>query len=377
MRMDLGSVYVCKSTPKMSGFDSNPFVKPVDVNPFQYLKSNIDRLRYVRLCMGVCPDGWDSPAQDESITEATSGGGLETRAEFNPFSGDGLGNSTTIPISAASQPAVLQASVETNLKSTTAAGVADLAKQQAELEKKAAELERKELDFQNRAAGRGLPLGERVNNWPPFPRIFPIKPCFHQDFQEDIPEQYRKICIRMYYLWLFHCTTLFMNVWACLAYFIGDSAYGVDFGLSILWFIIFSPVAFICWYRPVYKAFRSDSSFNFFFFFFVFFFQVAVYIIQTVGIPKWGNSGWISSISMIKTNIAVAVVMMVVAGFFTVNSILAVILLKMVHSKYRNTGASFSKAQVEFSQEVMSNRTFQSATTSAATSAAQGMFQRN
>ncbi|CAL8352353.1 unnamed protein product [Merluccius merluccius] len=347
------SVSIAKSTPKMSGFDSNPFVKPVDVNPFQ----------------------------DESITEATSGGGLETRAEFNPFSGDGLvgmsGNSTTIPISAASQPAVLQASVETNLKSTTAAGVADLAKQQAELEKKAAELERKELDFQNRAAGRGLPLGERVNNWPPFPRIFPIKPCFHQDFQEDIPEQYRKICIRMYYLWLFHCTTLFMNVWACLAYFIADAAYGVDFGLSILWFILFSPVAFICWYRPVYKAFRSDSSFNFFFFFFVFFFQVTVYIIQTVGIPKWGNSGWISSISMVKTNIAVAVVMMVVAGFFTVNSILAVILLKMVHSKYRNTGASFSKAQVEFSQEVMANRTFQSATTSAATSAAQGMFQRN
>ena len=34
---------------------------------------------------------------------------------------------------------------------------------------------------------------------------------------------------------------------------------------------------------------RSDSSFSFFFFFFVFFFQVAVYIIQCVGIPKWGN----------------------------------------------------------------------------------------
>ena len=34
---------------------------------------------------------------------------------------------------------------------------------------------------------------------------------------------------------------------------------------------------------------RSDSSFSFFFFFFVFFFQVAVYIIQSVGIPSWGN----------------------------------------------------------------------------------------
>lgn len=38
-----------------------------------------------------------------------------------------------------------------------------------------------------------------------------------------------------------------------------------------------------------FSSLRSDSSFSFFFFFFVFFFQVVVYVIQTVGIPKWGN----------------------------------------------------------------------------------------
>lgn len=41
-------------------------------------------------------------------------------------------------------------------------------------------------------------------------------------------------------------------------------------------------------------------------------------------------SGWILSISVLRMNLAVAVVMLVVAGFFTVNAILAVILLKMV-----------------------------------------------
>lgn len=80
---------------------------------------------------------------------------------------------------------------------------------------------------------------------------------------------------------------------------------------------------------------------------------------------------------MINKNLAVAVVMMVVAGFFTVNAVLAVILLKMVHSKYRNTGASFSKAQQEFSQGVLTNRTVQSAAASAASSAAQGAFGRS
>lgn len=53
-----------------------------------------------------------------------------------------------------------------------------------------------------------------------------------------------------------HTATLFLNVLACLAYFTSNSDNGVDFGLSILWFILFTPVSFVCWYRPVYKAFR-------------------------------------------------------------------------------------------------------------------------
>ncbi|XP_029499592.2 secretory carrier membrane protein 2, like [Oncorhynchus nerka] len=330
----------------MSGFDENPFVDAVDVNPFQ----------------------------DASVTRITSGG-IETVEEFNPFSASAMGThtGTTIPISAASsQPAVLQASaVEPTPQATAAAAQANLLRQQEELEKKAAELDRKEQELQNRPGGHIT----KENNWPPLPKFSPIKPCFYQDFNEDIPEEYQKICKRMYYLWMFHSITLFLNLLACLAYFTADPNAGVDFGLSILWFVLFTPVSFICWYRPVYKAFRSDSSFSFFFFFFVFFFQVSVYIIQCVGIPKWGNSGWISSITMIRSNMAVAVVMMVVAGCFTVNAVLAIILLKMVHSNYRRTGANFTKAQQEFSSGVLTNQTFQSAAASAASSAAQGAFQ--
>lgn len=42
-----------------------------------------------------------------------------------------------------------------------------------------------------------------------------------------------------------------------------------------------------------------------------------------------------------------------------------------VHSMYRHTGASFQKAQDEFSQGVITNRSFQSAAATAATSAFQ------
>ncbi|XP_053721884.1 secretory carrier-associated membrane protein 2-like [Synchiropus splendidus] len=327
----------------MSAYDSNPFADPVDVNPFQ----------------------------DDSVTQATRGA-MDRLGEYNPFSSTEMSErtDTTIPISSTvSQPAVLQTSVEQSAQVTAAAGQANLMRQQAELERKAAELDRKEQELNNRASSAPVNAGDRVNNWPPLPSFFPVKPCFYQDFERDIPEEYRRICKRMYYLWMFYSVTLFLNVLACLSCFTANNSCSVDFGLSILWFILFTPVSFICWYRPVYKAFRSDSSFSFFFFFFVFFFHAAVTVIQSVGIPRWGNSGWIISISLIQPNLAVAVVMMVVAGFFTVNAVLGIILLKMVHSKYRRTGASFTKAQQEFSDGVLTNRTFQSAATSAAASA--------
>ena len=44
---------------------------------------------------------------------------------------------------------------------------------------------------------------------------------------------------------------------------------------------------------------------------------------------------------------------------------------------YRRTGASFQKAQQEFSQGVFTSKTFQTAAATAATSAAQGTFQGN
>uniref|UniRef100_A0A8C3AVS4 Secretory carrier-associated membrane protein n=1 Tax=Cyclopterus lumpus TaxID=8103 RepID=A0A8C3AVS4_CYCLU len=258
--------------------------------------------------------------------------------------------STTIPISAASsQPAVLQTSVEQSAQANAATGQAALIKQQEELERKAADLERKDQELQNSSAAKD-------NNWPPLPSCSPVKPCFYQTLRK-IPEEYRRTCKRMYYLWMFHSATLFLNVLACLASFTAGSEYGVDLGLSIVWFMLFSPVAFICWYRPVYKAFRSDNSFSFFFFFFVFFFQVAVYVIQAVGIPKWGNRSVGTSFNNHLHRFLTSRVRMSLS--------------------FGRTGASFTKAQQEFSSGVLTNRTVQTAASNAATSAAQGAFDRS
>ncbi|XP_036997570.2 secretory carrier-associated membrane protein 2 isoform X2 [Artibeus jamaicensis] len=294
----------------MSAFETNPFADPMDVNPFQ----------------------------DPSVTQLTSAsqGGL---AEFNPFSETNA--ATTVPVTqlpGPSQPAVLQPSVEPaqpTPQAVASAAQASLLRQQEELDRKAAELERKERELQNSVAN----LHVRENNWPPLPLWCPVKPCFYQDFSTEIPADYQRICKMLYYLWMLHSVTLFLNLLACLAWFLVDSSKGVDFGLSILWFVIFTPCAFLCWYRPIYKAF----------------------------------SGWIAALSTLKQDLAVSIIMMVVAGFFTLCAVLALFLLKRVHSLYRRTGASFQQAQEEFSQGIFSNRTFRSA----ASSAARGAFQGN
>ncbi|XP_052044193.1 secretory carrier-associated membrane protein 2 [Apodemus sylvaticus] len=329
----------------MSAFDTNPFADPVDVNPFQ----------------------------DPSVTQLTSApqSGL---AEFNPFSETNA--ATTVPVTqvpGSSQPAVLQPSVEPaqpTPQAVAAAAQAGLLRQQEELDRKAAELERKERELQNTAAN----LHVRDNNWPPLPSWCPVKPCFYQDFSTEIPADYQRICRMLYYLWMLHSVTLFLNLLACLAWFTSDAANGTAFGLSILWFLIFTPCAFLCWYRPIYKAFRSDNSFSFFVFFFVFFCQIGIYFIQLIGLPNLGTSGWLAALSTVQNGpLAVTIIMMVVAGFFTLCAGLSLFLLQRVHALYRRTGASFQQAQEEFSQGLFSSRTFRSA----ASSAARGTFQGN
>ncbi|CDQ90454.1 unnamed protein product [Oncorhynchus mykiss] len=335
----------------MSGFDENPFVDAVDVNPFQ----------------------------DASVTQITSGG-IETVEEFNPFSASAMGThtGTTIPISAASsQPAVLQASA---VEPTPQVSNRDLNEGEGGWQCGTLTILANNFSLFHIVLNtmhiktKGRENWKSILTWSYYSSFFckdPVPKLLSNT--APVSSSLTLIC----FVSPVHSITLFLNLLACLAYFTADPNAGVDFGLSILWFVLFTPVSFVCWYRPVYKAFRQTGTYLtlFFFFFFVFFFQVSVYIIQCVGIPKWGNSGWISSITMIRSNMAVAVVMMVVAGCFTVNAVLAIILLKMVHSNYRRTGANFTKAQQEFSSGVLTNQTFQSAAASAASSAAQGAFQ--
>ncbi|KAJ8340721.1 hypothetical protein SKAU_G00353540 [Synaphobranchus kaupii] len=130
-----------------------------------------------------------------------------------------------------------------------------------------------------------------------------------------------------------------------------------NFGMAILWLILFTPCSYVCWFRPIYKAFKTDSSFNFMAFFFVFMAQVAISIIQSIGIPGWGVCGWLATIA-----------------FFAVLSSIA---LTKVHNFYRGSGGSLSKAQEEWASGAWKNPHVQQATQQAALGGVQGAMQQN
>ncbi|EHB07318.1 Secretory carrier-associated membrane protein 3 [Heterocephalus glaber] len=256
-------------------------------------------------------------------------------------------------------------------QATAAAATAELLKKQEELNRKAEELDRRERELQHVALGG---TATRQNNWPPLPSFCPVQPCFFQDISMEIPQEFQKTVSTMYYLWMCSTVALLLNFLACLARFCVDTDSGSGFGLSLLWVLLFTPCSFVCWYRPMYKAFRSDSSFNFFVFFFIFFSQNVLFVLQAIGIPGWGFSGWISAMVMLKVNTAVAVLMLLLALLFTGIAVLGIVMLKRIHSLYRRTGASFQKAQQEFAAGVFSNPAVRTAAANAAAGAAENAF---
>ena len=124
--------------------------------------------------------------------------------------------------------------------------------------------------------------------------------------------------------------------------------------------MLFTPLSFLCWFRPAYKAFRDNSSLNFMLFFFVFFFQLLASVVCALGIGGTGSSGLIKGISLIAQggntgSVFVGVCMIFTGMAFAVCAMFDYYLLVKIHNIYRNTGGSLTKAQTEFTSGVIEN----------------------
>ncbi|XP_053202372.1 secretory carrier-associated membrane protein 1-like isoform X2 [Panonychus citri] len=236
----------------------------------------------------------------------------------------------------------------------------ELQRRQEELERKAAELAARE------EALRTASTNIKENNWPPIPKFCPVGPCLYQDINVEIPPEFQKIVNYGYRLWMINVLVLFVNFLGGLAIFSVDGDHNI-FSSSILMLIFLTPASFMCWFRPLYKAFRNDSAVNFMVFFFVFFFQCIFSVFWAIGLPTGVACGLITAFKS-HESIALRVFIWLVAIVLIINAASNILILLRVHNIYSSTGASLAKAQEEFRQNVMTNDFTRQATSAVATS---------
>jgi len=230
---------------------------------------------------------------------------------------------------------------------------------QVDLERRAGELESREQEL-NRTQQTVL----KENNFPPVPSFCPWKPCYYHAIDIEIPISSQKSCKIMFYLWQFYVLTLLVNFIGSFALLIGgssdaDSA-GATFGVSLVYMLAFTPCSFVFWYRPIYKALRDDSSFNYMLFFFIFFFQIVICVISALGIPSFGTVGWINGLAQIARGSGGVGALMIITGLmWTILSAGMILYYKKIHATYRVSGGSLEKAQGEVATGIASNKTVQ------------------
>ncbi|OXA62943.1 Secretory carrier-associated membrane protein 1 [Folsomia candida] len=388
----------------MSGFDDNPF----DDNPFK------------------------DPAIQQ-VTRNSANSAAKDLEDYNPFDSNATNQQQVPTVGRASNnsvafgdssrsPAVMSPVQETTPvpfgkldnrsqqpQGQGAQGIPisteELQRRQEELERKARELERREEELRNnpynamnnssstdnKSSEIDIELREnetiedvastepvRRNNWPPLPESFPVQPCFYQDINVDIPVEFQRIVRHLYYLWILHTLVLIANslVLLLLIFVIHDTDTFMKFCLSLFYIVVFTPMSFICWFRPAYKAFRSDSSFNFMVFFFVFFFQFIIAIMLAIFLT--GSCGIMEGVTVVQKgggwNIFAGVFVILIGLCFLVCALLDLFLLMRVHKIYRSTGASFAKAQQEFASGVIRNEHVQGAAAGIASEAIRQQF---
>jgi len=323
----------------------------------------------------------ENPFADPSVQNAVSGSKQQQQnlEDYNPFANQqgvagGGGGSSQPPVLNTQnvEPIPPPSYTATNQQQISSRDFEELKRRQEELEKRAQELERREAELRN------APHNVRTNNWPPVPSFCPVQPCFYQDINVEIPVEFQKIVRYLYYIWIAHASLYLSNVLIGLLFLFAGGDAGETFGLSLVYWFLFTPASYMCWFRPGYKAFRDDSSMYFMVFFFTFFFQFVMSVIYCLGIGGMGSSGLIMGFRHLSGGgfmIFVGVLMVINgAGFVTV-ALADFYMLVKIHRMYRSTGASMAKAQAEFTSGVMSNESVRQAAAEAASATVKSQFQ--
>ncbi|KAK1388919.1 Secretory carrier-associated membrane protein [Heracleum sosnowskyi] len=212
----------------------------------------------------------------------------------------------------------------------------DLKKKEMELQAKENELKKREEALKRKEdiiARAGIVIEEK--NWPP------LYPIIHHDITNEIPVHLQKL---QYVAFATYLGLVLCLVWNFLAVSVAWSkGNGVKIWLlAIIYMIAGVPGAYVCWYRPLYRAMRTDSALKFGWFFLVYVFHIAFCCLATIAPPIFfdGNSltGILSAVDFSSGSSLVGFFYIVGCVFFAIESLTSIWVIQQVYLYFRGSG---------------------------------------
>ncbi|AEE33812.1 secretory carrier 3 [Arabidopsis thaliana] len=202
------------------------------------------------------------------------------------------------------------------------AGTQDLKKKEKELQAKEAELKRREQDLKRKedaAARAGIVI--EVKNWPPF---FPL---IHHDIANEIPVHLQRLQYVTFATYLGLVLCLFWNIIAVTTAWIKGEGVTIWL-LALIYFIAGVPGGYVLWYRPLYRAFRTDSALSFGWFFLFYMLHIAFCVFAAVAPPVVfkGKSlaGILPAIDVLSGQAIVGIFYFIGFAFFCLESVVSI-----------------------------------------------------
>uniref|UniRef100_A0A7I4FJZ8 Secretory carrier-associated membrane protein n=1 Tax=Physcomitrium patens TaxID=3218 RepID=A0A7I4FJZ8_PHYPA len=213
----------------------------------------------------------------------------------------------------------------------------DYKKKEKELKAKEEELRRKEQELKRRedaVARAGVSIESR--NWPPFIHIL------HHDIANDIPAHSRGLMRWAYASWLGILLCLFWNFVCVLSALIANVGGVQILLLGIIYVLAGYPMSYFLWYRPLYRAMRSDSVLRFGWFLIFYLLHIAFCVLAAVAPPIIfkGKSlaGIIPALDLFSQKLIIGIFYMVGFALYTLETLLSIWVLKSVTQYFRGEG---------------------------------------
>ncbi|XP_039816923.1 secretory carrier-associated membrane protein 4-like isoform X1 [Panicum virgatum] len=195
------------------------------------------------------------------------------------------------------------------------------------------DLKRREQDIKRREdAMNRAGVTVEVRNWPQF------YPIIHHDIANEIPIHAQKLQYTAFASWLGLIACLVWNFFAVLVESIRSEDI-VSFLLAVIYAMSGCPLSYILWYRPLYRAMRTDSVVTFGQFFAFYSIHVGFCVIAAIAPPiifkEKTLTGILVAIEVLAGDMLVGVLYFIGFVFFALESLISIWVLERVYMYFR------------------------------------------